>query len=39
MSIMICYKCDKHIDTDYEEFEDIEDFEVICIHCKEKEEE
>ena len=39
MSIIICYKCNKRVDTDYEEVFDIEDFEMICINCKEKEKE
>ncbi len=39
MSIIICYKCDKRVDTDYIEIFESEEFEMVCIDCKEKEEE
>tara|TARA_Y100000004_G_scaffold42537_1_gene46516 strand:+ start:3701 stop:3829 length:129 start_codon:yes stop_codon:yes gene_type:complete len=39
MSIIICDKCDKRVDTDYEIIDDTEDYKLICINCKEKEEE
>ena len=38
MSIMMCQKCDKYVDTDYEEMFEIEDFRIICDDCKEGEE-
>ena len=41
MSVINCYKCDKQVDTDYEEsfaVTTIEDnFEMICINCYEEE--
>ena len=39
MSIIICNKCDKRVDIDYEEFHDLDDFKIICNHCFEEEEE
>lgn len=39
MSIIICYECEKRVDTDYEEVFDVEDYNMVCIHCKEKENE
>lgn len=46
MSIVICDKCDKRVDIDYEDvffnkYKRLFDYYcgVICIHCKEKEEE
>ena len=39
MSIIICYECDKRVDIDKEDVFDIEDYKMICINCKEKEEE
>lgn len=39
MSIIICDKCDKKVDSDYEDVFDIEDYKMICINCKEKGEE
>ena len=36
MSIIICYKCDKRVDSDYEEYYLKDDIE-ICESCKEDE--
>ena len=40
MSILMCYLCDKVIDSDYEEFHDLySDIIAICNHCHEEREE
>ena len=36
MSIVICAKCDRRIDMDFEEVFDIEDFLMICEDCEDK---
>tara|TARA_R100000458_G_C8274951_1_gene249972 strand:- start:3218 stop:3343 length:126 start_codon:yes stop_codon:yes gene_type:complete len=36
MSIIICDKCDKKVDSDVEDVFDVEDYKMICINCKEK---
>ena len=41
MSIMMCFECDRFVDTDYEEMYDIKDngeYIIICDNCKEGEE-
>ena len=38
MSIIICDKCNKRVDSDVEDVFDIEDYKMICINCKEGEE-
>ena len=38
MSIIYCYKCDRRVDSDYEEIH-LKDFEVICGNCKEENDE
>ncbi len=39
MSIIICYECEKRVDTDFEEYFDIEGYKFICLYCKEEKEE
>ncbi len=39
MSIIICDKCDKRVDIDYEDVFDIDDYKMICVFCKELEDE
>ena len=39
MSIVICELCDKRIDSDYDEFRDLDDQKRICNDCLEEMEE
>jgi len=39
MSITRCYICEERFDIDYDEMFETDDYELICINCKEENDE